>query len=112
MAASRRFGGPGPSVTIILGMLSAPASAAPELEGCYVGALPCGTPARMSGLVAQCLAKPALCGTLGGSPLVPAGSVANAPPARIATAPRNTGRGIAGGPPASPPPTPEPVAAR
>ncbi|MCB4822026.1 hypothetical protein [Roseicella aerolata] len=88
------------------GMLAGASAAG--LDGCYVGALPCGSEARMAHLVARCLADPAACGSLGGqrpavvepgrhsSPARPLPADA-APPRRMAGQARRTGDSLPAG---------------
>ncbi len=88
------------------GMLAGASAAG--LDGCYVGALPCGSEARMAHLVARCLADPAACGSLGGqrpavvepgrhsSPARPLPADA-APPRRMARQARSTGDALPAG---------------
>ncbi|WP_187830346.1 hypothetical protein [Siccirubricoccus phaeus] len=57
--------------------------AAGELANCYVGRLPCGTPAQMAETIRRCLGTPALCGEAAAARMAPG---AAAPPVAAAGA--------------------------
>lgn len=112
MAATRHLGGPAAAAIIALGTSCGPAGAS-ELEGCFIGALPCGTPAHLAGLVTRCLADPTACGTLERDTTAPRVRPGRGGSGRTSPVPRGHGPHLAGTRlPAVPEAAPAPQVAR